>query len=118
MKGSRRQKLDTRRGLVCHENCSVVRYLSIHSAKLTPYLQSQYLRSLLSSGILYDILCKADLLTELILKKYQPTPTANKTHSCKRGKGESEVFRSPELAFLNHKTGCTLVASYDKPYML
>ena len=52
MKGSRRQKLDTRRGLICHERLSVDRYLSIHSAKLTPYLQSQYLRSLLSSGIL------------------------------------------------------------------
>ena len=46
------------------------------------------------------------------------TPTANNKPSCKKGEGKREVFRSPDLAFLNLLTGCTLVASYDKQYRL
>ena len=96
-----------------------LKYICFTCDHLRAFLSGQLLggHSVLS-GIPIVLIRDADLPVESISKKCQLTLTANNTISWKRGKGKSEVFISPDFAFLNLLTGCTLVASYDKLYGL
>ena len=51
VKETRRQKIDTRKDSVCYGSIPEVKCFPMHPEKQTTYLQSQYQRPLLSSGI-------------------------------------------------------------------